>query len=436
VEGSSSSSGLRFVSRHDPSLLLCPDCFGSGKFPPLAVADDFMRVTPSTGRYAHPSVASPPVITGSAGQLTAAASSSSSSQPTAGAASAASSSLSSSSSSASDWTPEETLRLLEALARYGDDDWDAVQEAVGGSRTVEDCCQHFLSLPIEDPFLDQYPHVTSSAAAADSQQPDSAAPAPIPFADAGNPILAQVAFLASTVSPAVAAAAAQAAILAFSKQQQAGSDSNGHQTEQQVSARAAAATQQAAKQLDHNLMASHRSYLSLCCPVVSAAQPAADGASGSAASSSHASWSEQLLSQPQQTGSQASPAVSAAAATASQPLPVSSIPVVSAICLSAAAVKARELCLDEERKLLRCVAQLVQVQMRKVEIKLNHLTELDTFLAAKQQDVRAFHQRALQRQQTLLMQQSRQQQQQNDAANTNMAPAATDTAQLSAAVST
>ena len=67
VDGSSGSSGLRFVSRHDPSVLLCPDCFGRGSFPPLAVADDFIRVTASTGWYAHPSVASPPAVTGNAG---------------------------------------------------------------------------------------------------------------------------------------------------------------------------------------------------------------------------------------------------------------------------------------------------------------------------------------------------------------------------------
>lgn len=35
---------------------------------------------------------------------------------------------------------------------------------------------------------------------------------PIPFAGAGNPVMAQVAFLASIVSPAVAAAAAQQAL--------------------------------------------------------------------------------------------------------------------------------------------------------------------------------------------------------------------------------
>ena len=95
-------------------------------------------------------------------------------------------------------------------------------------RCSDECCLHFLSLPLEDPFLDQYPErVTASAAVPPSSAavsgespplpPPLAAPSssgsfPVPFADAGNPILAQIAFLASTVSPAVAAAAAQAAL--------------------------------------------------------------------------------------------------------------------------------------------------------------------------------------------------------------------------------
>lgn len=40
---------------------------------------------------------------------------------------------------------------------------------------------------------------------------------PIPFAGAGNPVMAQIAFLASIVSPAVAAAAAQRALEVRSK---------------------------------------------------------------------------------------------------------------------------------------------------------------------------------------------------------------------------
>ena len=68
------------------------------------------------------------------------------------------------------------------------------------------------------------------------------------------------------------------------------------------------------------------------------------------------------------------------------------MPVVSALCLSAAAVKAHELALDEERKLLRAVAQLVHNQMRRVEIKVNHMQELDAYMQARRHDVHRLYQ--------------------------------------------
>ena len=53
-----------------------------------------------------------------------------------------------------DWTEQETLLLLEALELYKDD-WNKVCEHVG-SRTQDECILHFLRLPIEDPYLEDY----------------------------------------------------------------------------------------------------------------------------------------------------------------------------------------------------------------------------------------------------------------------------------------
>ena len=88
------------------------------------------------------------------------------------------------------------------------------------------------------------------------------------------------------------------------------------------------------------------------------------------------------------------------------------MPIVSALCLSAAAVKAHELCLDEERKLLRAVAQLVHTQMRRVELKINHMQEMDAYMHARRQDVNRLYQMTVR--QHVSMQQ---QQQQHVAAN-------------------
>lgn len=53
-----------------------------------------------------------------------------------------------------DWTEQETLLLLEALELYKDD-WNKVCEHVG-TRTQDECILHFLRLPIEDPYLEDF----------------------------------------------------------------------------------------------------------------------------------------------------------------------------------------------------------------------------------------------------------------------------------------
>ncbi|CAL1608425.1 unnamed protein product [Knipowitschia caucasica] len=103
-----------------------------------------------------------------------------------------------------DWTEQETLLLLEGLEMYKDD-WNKVSEHVG-SRTQDECILHFLRLPIEDPYLEE----GATALGPLSHQP-------VPFSQAGNPVMSTVAFLASVVDPRVASAAAKSALEEFSR---------------------------------------------------------------------------------------------------------------------------------------------------------------------------------------------------------------------------
>lgn len=80
------------------------------------------------------------------------------------------------------------------------DDWNKVSEHVG-SRTQDECILHFLRLPIEDPYLED--RATSLGPLAYQ---------PVPFSQAGNPVMSTVAFLASVVDPRVASAAAKSAL--------------------------------------------------------------------------------------------------------------------------------------------------------------------------------------------------------------------------------
>ncbi|TNM88990.1 hypothetical protein fugu_005244 [Takifugu bimaculatus] len=107
-------------------------------------------------------------------------------------------------SSTRDWTEQETLLLLEGLEMYKDD-WNKVSEHVG-SRTQDECILHFLRLPIEDPYMED----SSSSLGPLAYQP-------IPFSQAGNPVMSTVAFLASVVDPRVASAAAKSALEEFSR---------------------------------------------------------------------------------------------------------------------------------------------------------------------------------------------------------------------------
>jgi len=103
----------------------------------------------------------------------------------------------------SDWTDEETMKLIEAIDQYKDN-WDMVSQRVG-TKTREQCITQLLQLPIEDRFLHPSVEITPSTEANKLDQP-------LPFADAANPVMALVAFLASTVNPQVAAAAAKSAL--------------------------------------------------------------------------------------------------------------------------------------------------------------------------------------------------------------------------------
>jgi SWI/SNF related-matrix-associated actin-dependent regulator of chromatin subfamily C len=117
------------------------------------------------------------------------------------------------------WTDQETLALFEALEAHGRDDWTAVANRVG-TKTAEQCVKRFVRFPVEDAFVEDLA-AGAGGAGSTSADPESHAAAPFgllsdaadaPFADAANPVMSLVAFLATCVGPRVAAAAARAAL--------------------------------------------------------------------------------------------------------------------------------------------------------------------------------------------------------------------------------
>lgn len=114
-----------------------------------------------------------------------------------------------------EWSDQELLQLLEGVEMYRDD-WNKVSEHVG-TRTQDECILKFLQLPIEDPYLETSMTTTNQNGQATPAHLGPLAYQPIPFSQAGNPIMSTVAFLASVVDPRVASAAAKAAIAEFTR---------------------------------------------------------------------------------------------------------------------------------------------------------------------------------------------------------------------------
>jgi len=122
------------------------------------------------------------------------------------------------------WTDQETLLLLEAIERYGDN-WDAISNHVA-TKTKEQCILHFIRLPIEDPYLEDQLMETLKVKPESNGFDDS--PTHIleqtrknsflPFSESANPLMAMIAFITASVSPSVAAAAAKSALESFMKQ--------------------------------------------------------------------------------------------------------------------------------------------------------------------------------------------------------------------------
>lgn len=100
------------------------------------------------------------------------------------------------------WTDSEMLLLLEGLEQF-DDDWTEISEHVG-TRTREECILKFLSLEIEDKYLETEPNLSGSNGLGILGTQGGY----LPFHRAENPVMSVVAFLASLSDPNVVAAAA------------------------------------------------------------------------------------------------------------------------------------------------------------------------------------------------------------------------------------
>lgn len=100
------------------------------------------------------------------------------------------------------WTDSELLLLLEGLEQF-DDDWTEISEHVG-TRTREECVLKFLSLEIEDKYLETEPTPSGNVAMGILASHDG----PVPLNQIDNPVMSVVAYMAALSDPSIVAAAA------------------------------------------------------------------------------------------------------------------------------------------------------------------------------------------------------------------------------------
>ncbi|CAD5220336.1 unnamed protein product [Bursaphelenchus okinawaensis] len=236
-----------------------------------------------------------------------------------------------------DWDDQETLLLLEALEMYKDD-WNRVADHVG-SRTQDECILRLLQLPIQDPFLEED--------GGDVLGP--LAYQPTPFSQAANPVMSTVAFLASVVEPRVAAAACKAALQEYSNMKDE---------------LPPLVLEAHAKNVDAHAKANNGEV-----------DPEVGLKESGIASDDKTAEDSNKDEEPMETDekqTEESEVVKEARKVVSE-----KVQTAAASALAAAAVKARHLANLEERRMKSLVAQLVETQMKKLELKLKHFDELE-----------------------------------------------------------
>uniref|UniRef100_A0A669EQB1 SWI/SNF related BAF chromatin remodeling complex subunit C2 n=1 Tax=Oreochromis niloticus TaxID=8128 RepID=A0A669EQB1_ORENI len=318
------------------------------------------------------------------------------------------SSSKSAASSMREWTEQETLLLLEGLEMYKDD-WNKVSEHVG-SRTQDECILHFLRLPIEDPYLED----SSSSLGPLAYQP-------VPFSQAGNPVMSTVAFLASVVDPRVASAAAKSALEEFSRMKEevpaalveahvrrveeaarvsgrqdplyglegsgiAGtgleegerpdessdeskSDSQSNEEKREAKESKDGANEEEEKQAENGKKEEERGR-----------EPEGEREADKTESEMGDGEKEKDGKEGTEEGQREGESEGERKAKVERDVGEGNLATAAASALAAAAVKAKHLAAVEERKIKSLVALLVETQMKKLEIKLRHFEELETIM--------------------------------------------------------
>eukprot|EP00249_Psilotum_nudum_P021066 c27958_g2_i1 orf=975-2891(+) len=371
----------RYCGEKQADFILCTDCYGDGKFGIGMMASDF-KLTDAFSEALD-------------------------------------------STDVLNWTDQETLMLLEALEIYGEN-WTEVSEFVG-TKTKAQCIQHFIGLPMEDRFLEDMEIPRGFVTAGDQVHESAAnTPRPfnseqqvgdqestarplsrdsvqqgepavtkiagsnthglrseeksmkhlgiqygsgsadgelVAFSEAGNPVMALMAFLVAMVGPRVAAAAAHNGLLSLAEDDYA---------IQSGAKRALAGNPQGRD----SLVVSERVQATLNAALETGPAPAnIENNIGDEVKE------DQVLLSPKRLHDDKGCLSKKAMMKA------------TSASLTAAAVKAKLLADQEEREILRLTAFVVDSQLKKLSLKLKQLGEIDPALEKECEQIERNRQR-------------------------------------------
>ncbi|KAG0055628.1 hypothetical protein BGZ83_007928 [Gryganskiella cystojenkinii] len=262
------------------------------------------------------------------------------------------------------WTDQETLLLLEGLEMY-DEDWNLVAEHVG-TRGREQCILHFLQLPIEDPYLGG---VTESELG--PLQYHRA-----PFSESDNPVMSVVAFLASVVNPGVAAAAAQSALreLALAKKSTEKPTAKESDSEESSDKKDESTSEDADMEIDNAENEKKE-------------EEKKEEEKKEEEKKEDEKEAKEDETMADATATAASLTESVKAESEIGGIPRSTLERAAAAALGSAAAKAKTLADYEEREIERLVSLVVEMQLKKLELKLQQFQELENVLETEKTEL-------------------------------------------------
>ncbi|RAL45692.1 hypothetical protein DM860_009556 [Cuscuta australis] len=246
------------------------------------------------------------------------------------------------------WTDHETLLLLEGMQLYNEN-WVQIANHVG-SKSKAQCILHFVCLPLDVTYLEniEVPSTSRSVSSCTATEYEGSSfqgfgsDDKFPFAHCGNPVMALVAFLASAVGPRVAASCAHASLAALSEEDNLPTPVNSGQTD--------------------------------------GSRPNNEVTVGTMHARERNSC-EDLSNTSQCKGK------------GTVPLPSEKVKAAAKIGLAAASMKAKLFADHEEREIQRLSANIVNHQLKRLELKLKQFAEVETLLMRECEQIERTRQR-------------------------------------------